>query len=174
MSSNLNATAASLLGFLYQRPWTGWELSRAFEESIGQFWSITRSQIYRELRTLAERGLIVMGASGVRERRECAITPLGRAAFLEWIARMPGEEQIRFPLLLTTFFGDVVPPERLREACAAHRRTHAERLAIYEQQLPGVCAEAPFSALALDFGIRYERTVLAWIDDLPWMRDPQS
>jgi hypothetical protein len=37
-----------------------------------------------------------------------------------------------------------------------------------------VCAEAPFSALALDFGIRYERTVLAWIDDLPWMRDPQS
>jgi DNA-binding PadR family transcriptional regulator len=174
MSSGLNATAGSLLGFLSHRSWTGWELSRAFEDSIGQFWSITRSQIYRELRTLAERGLIVMGASGVRDRRECSITPLGRAAFVEWIARMPGEEQIRFPLLLTTFFGDAVAPERLREACVRHRSTHAERLAVYEKQLPDVRADAPFPALALDFGIRYERTVLAWIDDLPWMRDQKS
>src|ERR1700683_2494558 len=102
LSRDLNPTAASLLGLLSHQARTGWELSRAFEESIGQFWSITRSQVYRELRTLAERGLIEMGASGVRERRECTITPQGRAAFKEWIARMPAQEQIRFPLLLMT------------------------------------------------------------------------
>jgi hypothetical protein len=39
------------------------------------------------------------------------------------------------------------------------------------------CATAPravwsrsFPALALEFGIAYERTVLAWIDALPWMQ----
>jgi DNA-binding PadR family transcriptional regulator len=170
----LNPTAASLLGLLSHRsPRTGWELSRAFEESIGQFWSITRSQVYRELRTLAERGMIEMGASGVRDRRECTITPLGRAAFKEWIARTPAQEQIRFPLLLMTFFGDAVPPERLREACTTQRRVHAERLAAYEGLLPHVQAEA-YPALALDFGIRFERTVLGWIDDLPWMHDVQK
>ena len=136
MSSKLNATAGSLLGLLSHRPMTGWELYASFEDTIGNFWSITRSQVYRELRALAERGLIEMGASGVRDRRSCTITPLGRQTFAAWIARMPGPEQIRFPLLLTVFFGDAVPPEKLRDVCIVHRRLHAERLATYEAQLP--------------------------------------
>jgi hypothetical protein len=32
---------------------SGWELYAGSERTIGQFWSITRSQVYRELRTLA-------------------------------------------------------------------------------------------------------------------------
>jgi len=171
MSSKLNATAGSLLGLLSHRPMTGWELYASFEDTIGNFWSITRSQVYRELRTLAERDLIEIGASGVRDRRSCTITPLGRQTFSTWISRMPGQEQIRFPLLLTVFFGDAVPPDRLREACVAHRRIHAERLATYEAQLPDARAAGEYPALALEFGIRYERTVLAWIDDLPVMRE---
>jgi len=49
MSSKLNATAGSLLGLLSHRPMTGWELYASFEDTIGNFWSITRSQVYREL-----------------------------------------------------------------------------------------------------------------------------
>jgi DNA-binding PadR family transcriptional regulator len=148
---------------------TGWELFAAFECSIGQFWSITRSQVYRELRTLAAGGLIEIGATGPRERRVCAITTAGRQTFAAWIAGMPGDELIRFPLLLTVFFGDAVPPEALTAGCLAHRERHAERLAAYEKQLADIAADAPYPALALEFGIAYERTVLAWIDHLPWM-----
>jgi DNA-binding PadR family transcriptional regulator len=169
MSRHLNATAASLLGLLSRRPMSGWELYASFEDTIGHFWSLTRSQVYRELQTLAELGLVEIGSSGVRERRVCTITDSGRAAFGAWIVRMPGEEHIRFPLLLTTFFGDSVPPEILREACRNQRVAHAARLAGYEAQLPQARAHAPFPALALEFGIAYERTILAWIDGLPWM-----
>jgi DNA-binding PadR family transcriptional regulator len=170
MSRELNATAASLLGFLARRPMTGWELFARFEESIAHFWSLTRSQVYRELQALAEMGYLEIGASGARERRVCTITPAGREAFGAWIARMPGEEQIRFPLLLTVFFGDAVPPETLSAATKSHRATHAARLAEYEALVDHARAESPYPALALDFGIRYERAVLDWIDALPWMR----
>ena len=169
MSRDLNATAASLLGLLAHGPMTGWELYARFGETIAHFWSITRSQVYRELQALAERGYLEIGASGSRERRVCTITSAGRAAFSEWIARMPGEEQIRFPLLLTVFFGDAVAPELLREAALAHRRTHAARLAEYEATIESARCDAPYPALALDFGIAYERAVLAWIDALPFM-----
>jgi DNA-binding PadR family transcriptional regulator len=150
---------------------SGWELYATFEGTIGHFWSLTRSQVYRELQTLADAGLIEIGSSGPRDRRSCTITPAGREAFGAWIARMPGEEHIRFPLLLTTYFGEAVPREVLREACLAHRAAHAARLAGYEAALEEARAHAPFPALALDFGIAYERTVLAWIDGLPWMSE---
>src|SRR2546429_256493 len=51
----LNATAASLLGFLRAGPMTGWDLDQRVKLSIGNFWNVTRSQIYRELRVLTER-----------------------------------------------------------------------------------------------------------------------
>jgi DNA-binding PadR family transcriptional regulator len=174
LSSGLNATAASLLGLLAREARTGWELYAAFEESIGQFWSMTRSQVYRELRAMTDRGFVTQGASGPRERRLCTITPAGRAAYQEWIARMPGEELIRFPLLLTVFFGDDVPPATLQAACVEHRALHAAQLAEYEATLPHAREQMPYGALALEFGIAYERTVLAWIDNLPWMRDRVS
>ncbi len=39
----LNATAASLLGFLHAGPASGWDLLRIAQTSIGRFWSITSS-----------------------------------------------------------------------------------------------------------------------------------
>ena len=169
-STHPNATAGSILGLLSRGPMTGWELYAAFDESIGNFWSITRSQIYRELRSLEAAGLVEVGSAGKRERRTCSITEQGRAVFSAWIARMPGDELIRFPLLLTTFFGDSVPPETLKAACIEHRRIHAARLAAYEARLPEARANEYFASLALDFGMDYERAVLAWIDRLPWMQ----
>lgn len=168
-SSPPNPTAASILGLLSEGPKSGWDIHAAFEASIGQFWSVTRSQIYRELRALETGRLITIGEAGARERRICAITPLGRRVFEDWIARMPGDELIRFPLLLMVFFGDSVPPQALRRACAAHRKTHADRLAGYEQLLPLARAHQPFPALTLAFGIAFERAVVEWIDALPWM-----
>ncbi|GAF98116.1 unnamed protein product, partial [marine sediment metagenome] len=40
-ADDLNATAASLLGFLLEGPRTGYELQEAVEASIGNFWNVT-------------------------------------------------------------------------------------------------------------------------------------
>ena len=164
VTPRLNATAASLLGFLMDEPKSGWDLVVTAQRRIGDFWSLTQSQVYRELASMSEAGLVEAGERGSRERRPYAITDAGRAAFAEWLEREPGHETIRFPLLLALGFGRHVPPDRLAAWMAHHRAVHADRLARYES----VPAPAdPYAAATLAFGVRYERAVLEWFDALP-------
>lgn len=166
----LNATAASLLGFLHYGPQTGWDLLKVAETLIGDFWSLTRSQVYRELATMAEQGLVVAGPTGPRDRRPYSLTDRGRAAFAAWVRREPGPETIRFPLLLTVTFGRHLPPGQLAGILDRHRRAHADRLAGYEDRrraLADADEADPYVLATLDFGLRYERAVLDWFDQLP-------
>ena len=164
----LNATAASLLGFLHDGPMTGWDLVAVAQRRLGNFWTLTQSQVYRELAAMARAGLIQLGQPGPRDRKPYLITEGGRAAFREWIDREPGLEQIRFPLLLTIMFAGHLPAGRLMEMVAAHRAVHAERLAGYRrvrEDLEGLIDESPadadrFRLATLEFGLRYESAVL--------------
>ncbi|GAC1532156.1 MAG: helix-turn-helix transcriptional regulator [Acidimicrobiales bacterium] len=160
----LNSTAASLLGFLQPGEATGYELAQVAEMVIGDFWSITRSQVYRELADLAERGFVEEGETGPRARRPYQLTPAGRAAFGEWIARPPGSEQIRFPLLLTMSFGDALGPTTILGFVDQHRVVHELRLAGYEAKRDAPVE--PYLDMVLAFGIHYERAVLAWTDEV--------
>lgn len=169
-SAPLNATAASLLGFLHWGPMSGWDLSAVAERAIGDFWSLTRSQIYRELAALAARGFVIAGEPGRRERRVYQLTEPGRAAFAAWINQEPGEELIRYPLLLTMGFARHLAPERLSDFIATHRQRHIERLARYLAEWQNAELDS-FQQATLDFGIRYERAVLDWFEHLPELVD---
>ncbi len=144
---------------------TGWELDAAVEESIANFWNVTRSQVYRELRTLAERGYVQAGDAGPRDRRPYSITPAGREAFANWIVRDPGSPIVRMPLLLTVFFGRHLPPERLAEILEQELQGGAQALHQFEvmQQSFG---DDPFVRQVLQFGIDYQKTLLAWLQSL--------
>jgi DNA-binding PadR family transcriptional regulator len=166
-----NPTAASLLGFLHHGPMSGWDLAAVAQTVIGDFWSLTRSQVYRELERLAQAGLVTPGEPGPRRRRVYTLTAAGRRDFATWIDQEPGAEHIRFPLLLTVSFGRHLPPERLRAIVQHHRRAHAARLADYERQhaeatAPGVDAD-PYALATLEFGLAYERAVMDWFERLP-------
>lgn len=165
----LNATAAALLGFLHAGPMSGWDIVERAERTIANYWTLTRSQVYRELGGLAESGLVVEGERGSRARRPYTITDAGRAAFRVWLETAPGPEQIRYPLLLTMGFGAHLPPGKLAEFVADHRATHEERLAHYRSVREALEEGAvdPYTLATLDFGIRYETAVLDWIAHLP-------
>lgn len=166
----LNATAASLLGFLHEGPMTGWDLVTVVQQRIGNFWTLTQSQVYRELTAMAKAGLVEAGQPGRRDRKPYSITDTGRATFAEWIDHEPGLEQIRFPLLLTIMFAAHLPAKRLASMIAAHRAVHAERLTRYEQHRAAARddpATDPFRLATLEFGLRYERAALDWFDELP-------
>ncbi len=164
----MNATAGSLLGFLHERPMSGWDLFTTAQALIGDFWTVTRSQVYRELAAMEGAGLVVAGPAGPRDRRPYEITDAGRAAFREWLHRPPGSEQIRYPLLLTIAFGRHLSPGRLAGFVSEHRKIHEQRLAGYRM----LRADADdnldaYAGATLDFGIRYEAAVLDWFDHLP-------
>ncbi len=170
---SVNATAASLLGFLHWTSMSGWDVVRVAEQTIGDFWSLTPSQVYRELSALADAGLVTAGERGSRDRRTFTITEAGRTAFEKWVSREPAAETIRFPLLLTLLFGARVPGARRAEFVAAHRARHAATLARYREQLAAAQAALnggdpgdAFAMATLDFGLRYETAVLEWFDAL--------
>jgi DNA-binding PadR family transcriptional regulator len=175
----LNATAASLLGFLHQGPLTGWDLVQTAQREIGDFWSLTQSQVYRELAAMAEAGLVEAGERGPRDRRPYSLTEAGRAAFAEWVRREPGPESIRFPLLLTVLFGRHLRAGQLEEFLDLHRSVHADRLAGYQRQhreavAAGAREAEPYAIATLEFGIAYERAVLDWFDRLPAKLRPSA
>jgi DNA-binding PadR family transcriptional regulator len=164
----INATAASLLGFLDMCPTslTGWDLVEQIEQSIGNFWNVTRSQVYRELNTLAAGGLVEAGTTGPRARRPYRITDTGRRAFTEWINREPGPDLLRVPLLLKVFFRDHVDPEKFERFLTKYRLHHQAQLEAYET-LEALLEAAPGGPLdTLRLGIAHERALLEWIADL--------
>lgn len=165
-----NATAASLPGFLHEGPLTGWDLVRTAPARIGAFWTLTRSQVSRELSTMAGHGLVEAGARGLRDRRPYAITEAGRAAFRDWLAQMPPDETIRFPLLLTISFGRWMETAALRRAGHERRQAHARRLDGYQSDRDRLLRDQPgaipWGLATLNFGLAYE-AALAWFDGLP-------
>ena len=166
----LNATAAALLGLLHDGPLTGWELIGRAQERIGEFWSLTPSQVYRELTGMADRGLITAGPTGPRDRKPYELTAVGRAAFSAWLGAVPGPDQVRIPLLLTIAFAEHLPADRLAELVAGQREVHAERLARYQEfraALRGVDGVPAARLATLEFGLRHEEAVLDWFDALP-------
>lgn len=169
----INATAATLLGFLEGAPHTGWELTRSIESTVGHFWNVTRSQIYRELRTLSELGLAEAGESGARDKTPYSITPEGRSAFREWLSASPGPDLVRMPFLLRLFFAPHVEPDKLRHFIRAARVQHEQQVEIFEQaekDLPPPSLENPVG-LALGYGLAYERAILAWFESIEELVD---
>lgn len=166
--NGVNATVGSLLGFLHEGPQSGWDLMVTAQERIGGFWSLTRSQVYRELAAMAASGLIATDSTGPRDRRAYRLTAAGRSAFEEWVVQPPGEEHIRYPLLLTLAFARHLPADALSGFIATHRGLHQSRWEAYRAQEERARAAGARDAdlLTLDFGLRYERAVLDWFDGM--------
>lgn len=164
----LNPTAASLLGFLLDQPKTGWDIVASVEDSIGCFWNLTKSQVYRELRSLAEAGYVEMGEKGSREKRPYSITEEGRSAFATWLQQDPGDDLIRMQALLKFFFGDQLDRATLERFVTLQRLEHERQLTYFKEILPEIeAAGVPVCAHTLKFGIRYYEMVLEWLDQMP-------
>lgn len=174
MTHRLNATAAALLGLLHQGPMAGWDLVRTAQERIGNFWTLTQSQVYRELTTMTAAGLVTVGPPGPRDRKPYTITKAGRRAFADWINQEPADEQVRVPLLLAIQFADHLPPNRLGEIIATQRAKHADRLLAYREaeQTLSAMSDQTTRLATLRFGILHEQAILAWFDELPDLLTP--
>lgn len=115
-AARVNATAAALLGLLQDGAATGGELVAAAEVRHHGFFGLTRSQVYRELPLLVDRGLLRLGRRGARSSQTYQLSAAGRRAFLAWLAdsaRAAPVESVRSPLLLRLVHADTLTdPDR--------------------------------------------------------------
>ncbi|MBO0802876.1 MAG: PadR family transcriptional regulator [Nocardiopsaceae bacterium] len=121
----------ALLGLLARRPASGYDLRKLFERSLSFVWHATPSQLYAELNSLADAGLISAGPAGPRGRKQYAITPAGHAELIRWLTQTDPGRGVRNEALLRVFFLWVLPPADARaylEKEAARARAYLDTL----------------------------------------------
>ncbi|KRN28230.1 regulator of phenolic acid metabolism PadR [Lactobacillus selangorensis] len=77
-----------ILGLINERPVTGYELTKAFDSDIGEFWLAQHSQIYPLLKRMEHDQLIThqLEVTGEKlERKRYAITPDGQQELADWL-----------------------------------------------------------------------------------------
>ena len=143
---------------------TPYALKQLVAGSVGYFWTLQHAQLYTEPERLAAGGFVTeTREKGGRRRKMYAITDRGRAALAEWRDHPASERaEQREPSLLKLFFGS--DPKRL---AAAQIPAHRDKLAEYETIRDGMPAGVPAGPrLALESGIRYEREMLRFWEEL--------
>jgi DNA-binding PadR family transcriptional regulator len=163
--SELNATAAALLGLLHEGPATGGQLVSAARDRFGSFFSVTRSQVYRELPALADAGLVRLGKQGPRSSQQYLVTAAGKKAFKQWLGSEPGPDHLRSPLILRLVHANALTIRQRAALIESAKRIYAD-----EQDSARAAARAADDAYAkavAEFGVARARAVLKLLDAIP-------
>ena len=165
---------AAVLGFLELDPTSGYSLKQRFEGSVGSFWSVTQSQIYRELHALERETKVVAKrerGEGAPDRKVYALTEAGREELHAWL-RAPLEPlHLRHPLLLKLVFASEVPPAELDAVLEAYESSLKATRAGYEGRLGAKeifslarsKREAAIWKLSIEHGLAWCDTELKWL-----------
>ncbi|MFC6014605.1 helix-turn-helix transcriptional regulator [Plantactinospora solaniradicis] len=166
--TGINPTAAALLGLLHEGPMTGGQLMAAAERRLAPYWSMTRSQVYRELPALADQGLVRLGKPGPRSSQPYAITAAGKRTFSRWLTEMPGRDTVRNPTALRVAFGPQHSATQMRTLVSSANDYHTEALAsAREQARDAKKAGDSYGAAALEFAVAYHKAALSWLKSAP-------
>lgn len=150
-------------------------LRKRFGGSVESFWSVTQSQIYRELHTLEKQGLVVgerEPGDGKPDRVVYALSKRGRAELAAWLRTPVEPVQLRHPLLLKLVFAADLEPDVLDGVLAAYessvRATQSEysaRLSMKEIfSLARSKREATLWRLSIEHGLAWCDCELSWVD----------
>jgi PadR family transcriptional regulator, regulatory protein AphA len=157
----------ALLGALADRPRTGYELLKHFEQSLAYAWPASHSQIYPELARLRDDGLIEQTGAGARNSKTYAVTDAGLAEIRHWLRDTEPDRRVRSDAALRTFFLWLLEPDDARGELERERSYWRERLAeleAIEARPRGPGRKEQAFGIALEGGIRGIRTRLEWLD----------
>ena len=163
--SELNATAAALLGLLHDGPKTGGQLVAVARERFGAFFSVTRSQVYRELPALADAGLVRLGKQGPRSSQQYLITASGKKAFKTWLASEPGPDHLRSPLILRLVHADTLTAKQRGALLDTARQAYNAELDDAKAALK--VAEGTFGKAISEFAVARSRAALKLLEAIP-------
>lgn len=163
--SDLNATAAALLGLLHEGPRTGGDLVTIARERFGSFFSVTRSQVYRELPVLAEAGLVRLGKQGPRSSQQYVLTAAGKKAFRQWLISEPGPDHLRSPLILRVVHAASLTAKQRAELVGAARSSYSAQQDAARASAKE--ADDPYAKAVAEFAVAHAKAVLKLLDAVP-------
>jgi PadR family transcriptional regulator, regulatory protein AphA len=158
----------ALLGALADRPRTGYELTKHFEQSLAYAWPASHSQIYPELARLRDDGLIEQAGSGARNSKTYAVTEDGLEEIRRWLRETEPDRRVRSDAALRTFFLWLLGPDEAESQLDAERTYWQGVLDEYlriRAEPTGHNKKARTFRIALEGGIRVVEARLAWLED---------
>ena len=161
----VNATAAAILGLLHDGPMTGGELVAAAGERFGGFFSVTRSQVYRELPALAEAGLLRLGKLGPRASQQYRINAAGKRSFRAWLAGPGGADALRSPLVLRLLYAERAVRGRPRQA-GGHQPQPPTPTGSRKPRRPSGRPRALTSGRSAEFTVAHLEAMLTLLDNI--------
>ena len=160
-----------LLGMIFIRPASGYDLKRRFATSPMGVYQPSSGALYPALDRLERRGLLrsetLRPAAGGRPRRLYRLTADGRQAHLRWVREPVHPETVAqdlgLHLLRFVLMADVLPAGEVLAFLASLRAALAGFVATLERAAAGPDAGAsPAARLAVEHGLAVYRASLAW------------
>ena len=106
------------LGVLVMGDASGYEIRKMFDEGpFAHFQDVGFGSIYPALAKLSDEGLVAVtggAGDGHPEKKVYAITPAGRDAFTQSLARAPKRDKLRSDVTFMMFFAEFLDPDHLR------------------------------------------------------------
>lgn len=166
------ALSHAILVTLLDRPHSGYEISKRFDQTVGFFWRASKQQIYQELHKLAADGRVSAQTVEQIERPNrivYSITDDGRQMIDEWVREPTPYPSVKEELLVKLFsLGDVdtaVLIDQLRQRLAEHEQRLAYFHALMKAHYPKPAAlngRKKGHYLGLRCGVMNEETGVAW------------
>lgn len=170
-----------LLVYLGSGAASGYDIAKGFRKTYGHLWLATWQQIYRDLNTLLEQGLIEQEIveSGSRPARKVYhLNEAGRGELARFAAQPAKPPRVNDGFLVkiaSAHLFDTAPLLAELQAQRAHYRRYLADLERYDaffRELPaGVLEPIRGAHFSLQRGLAVTRTWLAWADEVEaWLQ----
>jgi PadR family transcriptional regulator, regulatory protein AphA len=172
----INKSRFALLGILKYQDMSGYDIKKAIDGSVSNFWTEDYGRIYPELRQMEQDGYVTripeIKKNGPH-RNIYKITEKGELEFEKWLKLPYEKQQTRNELLLKIFFGRGELIDNLIEKVEKEKEENVMVLKRYEQIEKKLLDEgnhqnqneSPFWQITLMYGKYKAQAVLKWCDE---------
>lgn len=167
-----------LLGLLNYGRMTGYELDKAFKDSLNFFWQAQTSQIYRELNAMEKLGWLtseIVFQTDKPNKKQYSITDAGRSELRKWLDEnsLDSGLQIRSVFLMKLFFSgersideNITMLKNYKKVCMDGLSAMEETNRSIDRYRRRVSTDqqALYWEFTADFGKSYIKMCLDWAD----------
>jgi PadR family transcriptional regulator AphA len=155
---------------------SGYDLLKRFKQRLGFFWQASHQQIYQQLKTMHQDGLIngqLEAQQGKPDRKVYTITKVGHQELLAWLNTTCKPQKINDSLLVKLYGGHLLDKTVLLDEIQQHKNQHDKALAImlemelqYKQLVGADKKSLALPFLTLRRGILGEQAWLSWAEEV--------
>ncbi len=168
----------AILGLLSWRPFSGYDLKKAFADSTVFYWSGNSNQIYKALVQLHQDGLVtqdIQHQESLPTKKVYSITETGRAALEQWVLTTPELPEFRSTFLVQLAWADTLDAGSLDALLGTYEEeVRVQILMQQEKARRPATAPARTPREAYLWTMINQNVISAYESELRWVRDVRA